>query len=71
VDATFYKSGSATSVYSTTGNVSSGWTEVSVSGANLSGATWAAGDILVVKMVISSKSGNFARVGDVTLNYTR
>ncbi|MFA5389193.1 MAG: hypothetical protein WC312_05505, partial [Candidatus Omnitrophota bacterium] len=31
VDATFYKSGSATSVYSTTGNVSSGWTEVSVS----------------------------------------
>ncbi|PJC47655.1 MAG: hypothetical protein CO035_05950, partial [Candidatus Omnitrophica bacterium CG_4_9_14_0_2_um_filter_42_8] len=67
VDITVYKSGSGTSVYSASDNVSTGWTEISVSSANLSGATWAAGDIIVVKVIVYSKSGNFARIGDITL----
>lgn len=71
VDVIVYKSGNATLVYQTTGNVSSGWTEIAISAANLSGATWAAGDIVVIKIIVYSKSGNFARIGDITLNYTR
>jgi hypothetical protein len=71
VDVIVYKSGNATLVYQTAGNVSTGWTEVSISAANLVGATWAAGDIVVIKVIVYSKSGNFARVGDITLNYTR
>jgi len=69
VDVTIYKSGSLSPIKSSIDNVSAAWSEIVIDDSDL--ASWSAGDILIVEIKAYSKAGNFARVGDITLNYTR
>jgi cytoskeletal protein CcmA (bactofilin family) len=72
VDIVVYKSGSGSAIVSSLANVSSSagtWADVVIDDSTL--GTWNAGDILVVEIKPYSKSGNYVRVGDITLNYTR
>lgn len=69
VDMTIYKSGSASSITSSAANISAGWTETVIDDSSL--GAWSAGDILILEIKLYSKSGNHARIGDITLNYAR
>jgi hypothetical protein len=71
VDFNIYKSSSSTAVASAAGHASSSWTDIVVDDADLNTVTWAAGDVLIIEIKLYSKNGNFARVGDITLNYER
>jgi hypothetical protein len=69
VDVIIYKSGSASSITSSLANVSADWTELVIDDSSL--GSWSAGDVLVIEIKTHSKSGNHARIGDITLNYAR
>lgn len=68
VDARIYLEGSGTVDASSTSNANTSWSTISFASSDLD--LWnAAGETAVIYLRLGSASGNFARVGDITLNY--
>ena len=68
VDARIYLEGNATVDATSSGLASTSWTTTSFTAANLD--LWnAAGETAVIYLRLGSQSGNYARVGDIELNY--
>lgn len=68
VDARVYHEGTNPVQASSTGNASTSWATISFTGANLGNFT-GAGETGVIYLRLGSQSGNYARIGDITLNY--
>lgn len=73
VDVRVYNENSATIVGSDTGNASTSWATVTIDDSVLddgASSEWdAAGETAVIYLRMGSQSGNYARVGDIVLNY--
>jgi hypothetical protein len=73
VDVRVYNENSATIVGSDVDNASVSWATATIDDSVLddgAGSEWdAAGETAVIYLRMGSQSGNYARVGDITLNY--
>jgi hypothetical protein len=68
VDARIYLEGNGTVDASSTGLASTSWATTSFASSDLD--LWnAAGETAVIYLRLGSQSGNYARVGDIVLNY--